>query len=236
MIMKSCHLMFVAKSSPAVNGYGARQDARKRCMLDRMTLGKRTTGPGREGVTLPPGVRKEVLQSWRQSGKRMALHAVGISMCPMIRTGSRIEIEFSPIAEIAPGDLILFERNEKWVLHRVIYRRRHRDGIVFTEKGDHQPFAATVGEASVLGKVIQIQRGDRIFDPSARGGRMIGRLIALLSLIEFGLYRTQRGIMGNDGSRWGHAWVAAGSGIRRILIGCMRGREATNGERNLPNS
>ena len=183
-----------------------------------MSLQQHKSGGRPEGLVLPPGIRQDYLRSMRQTGKRIVLKTIGASMAPLIRPGACVEVEFVSISDVQPGDMILFEKNQGLVLHRVIRRRRDASGIVFTEKGDSQVFGTKVREEFVLGRVTHVQNGERIFDPTSCQGRMLGRLISIVSLMELGLFRIKRNTIGKGTSLLGHIWVVTGLQFRRFLM------------------
>ena len=176
---------------------------------------------GEGGLVLPPGIRQDYLHSIRQSGKRIVLNTVGASMAPLIRPGARVEIECVPISDIRIGDIILFERSGGLVLHRVIQKSRGASGIVFTEKGDFQVVGSRVREEFVLGRVTQIQNGERVIDPTSRKGRMLGRLITVASLVELGLFHIKQIAIGGGRCPLGPIWVIAGLRLRQFLMWFM---------------
>jgi hypothetical protein len=109
----------------------------------------------------------------RSSGE-LRLCVTGTSMLPSIWPGDVVRIQAAATAE--PGEVLLFRRNERLFLHRVI----GRDGRKLITQGDtHKVPDPAVQPHEVLGKAIAIERGTGLsaLDP-ARGLRR-GLAVAL---------------------------------------------------------
>jgi len=110
-------------------------------------------------------------------GFNVRLNTRGFSMFPLIRTGDRIIIK--PVRSPAPGDVIVFKRNDELVCHR-LRRISMKDGITFLQtKGDNQfKPDEPITLSDILGKVVEIDRGNVAF------GRKM--LLACYPLLKFG--------------------------------------------------
>jgi signal peptidase I len=90
----------------------------------------------------------------------------GGSMLPSIWPGDILDIGRVHAAELSPGDVVVFAREQRLVVHRVVGMSRLKDEIVLTTRGDRSPRAdGPVPAREVFGKVRSIQRGQRNFIP-----------------------------------------------------------------------
>jgi signal peptidase I len=90
----------------------------------------------------------------------------GGSMLPSIWPGDILDICRVHAAQLSLGDIVVFAREQRLVVHRVVGMSRVRDEIVLTTRGDRSPRAdGPVPAREVLGKVRSIKRGQRNFIP-----------------------------------------------------------------------
>jgi signal peptidase I len=94
-----------------------------------------------------------------KDGYDVRISTCGASMFPLIKTGDKITI--SPKSELNARDIIVFNRDEQMVCHRLV-RIFERDGKrYFQTRGDsffHLDDPVTADQ--ILGKVIRIERGN----------------------------------------------------------------------------
>src|SRR5579862_900731 len=106
----------------------------------------------------------------------------GWSMLPTIWPGDILEIGASATGEAAPGDIVLYGRDERLFVHRVV---AFRGGQLIT-RGDAMPEAdPPVPDGGVMGRVQFIVRRGGKNAPSRRltiGQRAIARLVRSGSL------------------------------------------------------
>ena len=57
-------------------------------------------------------------------------------MFPFLRKGDLLTVGPVPMDEIKRGDVVVFEREEKWIAHRVIKIRNSKEGLEFLLRGD----------------------------------------------------------------------------------------------------
>lgn len=97
-------------------------------------------------------------ESLRRTG-RLRLRVTGSSMLPAIRPGDVLEVRACSAERVRPGMVVLFERDGRLFAHRAI--RAAEPGLV--TRGDtlaHDDGA--VGEAQLLGAVVEVRRGGRV--------------------------------------------------------------------------
>ena len=120
---------------------------------------------------------KNISEHLLSDGFNVRLNTRGFSMFPLIRTGDRIIIK--PVRSPAPGDVIVFKRNDELVCHR-LKRIFVKNGISFLQtKGDnHFKPDEPITPSDILGKIVEIDRGNVAF------GRKM--LLACYPLLRFG--------------------------------------------------
>ena len=132
-----------------------------------------------DSQTLKLDLATEVLASFGHA----RLPVTGSSMFPSMHPGDLLEIR-RPAGPIQTGDIVVFERHARLVVHRV--RRvegRNRDLLI--TRGDRLRYNDTpVPTADILGCVAAIERGVRRFSPRLTLLCRIGS--AVLRRTEFG--------------------------------------------------
>lgn len=81
------------------------------------------------------GTLKSVARAlwWERGDGRIPIR--GSSMEPLLHAGDEIEARRMEPGDIRFGDVVIFVRDDAWVAHRVIGRRRQGQ-VHFMEKGD----------------------------------------------------------------------------------------------------
>jgi signal peptidase I len=106
----------------------------------------------------------------------------GASMLPSIWPGDILEIRRAAAADLSLGDIVVFARDNRLVVHRVLRVNRERDELVLITRGDRSHRAdAAVSFRELLGKVKAIQRGQRNIAPRLTWWRQIASWILLRS-------------------------------------------------------
>lgn len=141
-------------------------------------------------------------------------------MYPWLRPGDQVFIRRWDFARIVAGDVILFERENRLYVHRVIGRRTMKCGDV------HSDFLVTKADAldkqdppvsarEFLGRATRIHRGRRHIDLESMGQSMLGRVLAGVSTLSGVIYRpirfAKRAIIGEQPVRRVQA-IAKGGG------------------------
>ncbi len=118
----------------------------------------------------------EVLTSFGQA----RLPATGSSMFPCMQPGDMLEIR-RPANPIQTGDVVVFLRHARLIVHRVVVRR----GDLLITRGDRLRYRdEPVATAEILGCVVAIERHGRRIDPRLT---LLCRVAsAILSRSEFG--------------------------------------------------
>ena len=161
--------------------------------------------------------RLALLRSLRGSGKTMRLRTDGVSMSPMMETGAIVTIQFAPASDLRAGDMILFSREDRLVLHRLLHAREAEGGVVFVEKGDHQPFAADIPAGCVLARAIEVTTSRGTFNADSAAGRRVTNRLLMLSRAEHVLYHLKARVLGTRPSKAGRLFMRGSRTVRRWL-------------------
>jgi hypothetical protein len=108
------------------------------------------------------------------------LAVTGTSMMPAIRPSDILEVHRQSLAEILPGDVVLFMRNGGFAAHRVVEKGWEPERTLLITRGDalRVPDLPVTPE-ELLGRVTAILRGGRRLDPRlTRWARVASWLLA----------------------------------------------------------
>jgi signal peptidase I len=101
-----------------------------------------------------------------RSAGEARLAVAGASMLPSIWPGDVLEIHRVAVADISLGDIVVFARKNRLVVHRVLRLNREQDDVVVITRGDRSATAdSPVSTNELLGKVTVIRRGHRNIIP-----------------------------------------------------------------------
>lgn len=115
----------------------------------------------------------------RSSGT-LHLRVTGSSMLPTIMAGDTLAIQRSSQDAVSVGDIVLFGRDRRLFVHRVVAKSAPQHGTVVT-RGDAMPVLdLPVSEADLLGRVTLILRNGNAVKPR-RTLRFSERVIAFLA-------------------------------------------------------
>jgi signal peptidase I len=113
-------------------------------------------------------VGRELIAEALQRFGVVRLRATGGSMSPAIRGGDVLVVANCSIADLRPGDVILFARRGSLVAHRIRRIPRHSARCVLVTRGDavwrDDP---AVRASAILGRVVAVGRGDVFVAPAA---------------------------------------------------------------------
>jgi len=108
-------------------------------------------------VSLKLDLAAEVLTSFGQA----RLPVTGSSMFPCMQPGDLLDVR-RPAGPIETGDVVVFQRQDRLVVHRVV----GRTGDLIITRGDRLRYPdAPVPAAEILGCVAAIERGGRPIAP-----------------------------------------------------------------------
>lgn len=114
----------------------------------------------------------------RTSGS-LRLGVSGWSMLPALWPGDTLMIERADAEAVQPGDIVLFARNRRFFVHRVIAKNQ-RDEKIQT-RGDAMPnMDPPVSNPELLGRVVSVMRNGRTLEPRrerSAASRSVGVLL-----------------------------------------------------------
>jgi signal peptidase I len=95
------------------------------------------------------------------------MKAWGASMLPSLWPGDLLMIQSAAYDEVVPGDIVLFVREDRFFVHRLIEARRDAERLTWITRGDGMPNNdPPVAASELLGRVTAVSRGNRSFVPS----------------------------------------------------------------------
>ncbi len=108
------------------------------------------------------GVAAQALQSWGS----LRLRAQGTSMLPTVWPGDLLTLHTLNFETAAPGDLVLYMRDGRFFVHRVIRKYHRHANLRLITRGDcMRREDSPVPAAQLLGKVTAVQRTGLPFPP-----------------------------------------------------------------------
>jgi len=141
-------------------------------------------------------------------GNEVMLRTAGLSMGHAIRGGEAVVIRAVPERDIRFGDILVFERGDQLVCHRVVGTRARGAGREFVTKGDPVlGLDEPIPYAAILGRVVRVKWPGGDFRLDTRRGRWSNRFLAVVSLGVAGLYRV---------FPWKGALKKPGSGVHAV--------------------
>lgn len=136
--------------------------------------------------------RLSLFQDILSSGSFLRVRVTGRSMTPFLGGGDILTIRKVSASSLKKGDLVFFKNLDEYpVIHRVVKKQKHRDGITFQTRGDALiGFDERVREEEILGKVCVVEKGEKHYNLEAPHWRCANYLRAMINLCESRLYVT----------------------------------------------
>jgi hypothetical protein len=121
-------------------------------------------------VDRPPGspdaLKCELAGEVLRSAGRLRLGVSGWSMLPAFWPKDTLVIERANCDEVCVGDVVLFRRGHRVVVHRVIGKAGEASNQTVRTQGDGMPYADDpVNSSDLMGRVSLILRRGRSFQP-----------------------------------------------------------------------
>jgi hypothetical protein len=111
----------------------------------------------------------ELAESALRNGNRLRLRALGSSMLPSLWPGNEITIEKIAGRDMVPGDVVLVRNDDRFLVHRLIAILPDAAPCRFITRGDSLPQSdPPAAEHQLLGRVLEVRRGNRRFVPARR--------------------------------------------------------------------
>ena len=131
----------------------------------------------------------------------LLLTACSGSMTPLIMIGDKVKVRTISTEVISFGDIIVFRKEEKLVILRVVAKGKFDRQSFFLQKGDRISLPLRISAECVLGKVSEIHKPSRCIRLNSRKWRFLNLLLAVRSyLICFtqpNLPAKERSLLGN---------------------------------------
>jgi len=135
-------------------------------------------------------LKKECIQLWRLGTKQRTITASGLSMHPFIIEGSTLT--FVPSAadrSITVGDIVLFERGDMLVAHRIVGYFYQDGSLWFREKGDNTFLPGSFAVDCLIGRIVKIEYKGKVCNLTNLRSRFAGRLIGTYWSVLFAFLR-----------------------------------------------
>jgi signal peptidase I len=127
----------------------------------------------------------------------------GRSMAPALADGDCLRVRRVPLAELRPGDIVVFADGEQLIVHRLLalHTRAAGEATLIT-KGDGAPLADTpVDAGAFVGVVTEVVRDGARRVLAGRRWRAVARLISTVSYAEHRAGRRVRAVPGGGAVR-----------------------------------
>ncbi|HXN18251.1 MAG TPA: signal peptidase I [Candidatus Binatus sp.] len=147
-------------------------------------------------VALLAGATSEIPRKIRSHGS-VCLRVLGGSMTPWIRSGDLVFIKRYDFERVSAGDVILFEREGRFFVHRMSGREQTVQAgekvVRLITKGDALDGQDTpVSPEEFLGRATRINRRHRHIDLESFNRIVLGRIVARFSRMSPLVYRPLR--------------------------------------------
>lgn len=106
--------------------------------------------------------------AWKEAGHEVALTVQGNSMWPLIRAGDEVFLSLLGPRELRLGDVVAFLAGNRVVVHRLVMKRKEREGWWCCEAGDNGGEWRWLPGRVVLGKVRLIRGSGRTIQLEVR--------------------------------------------------------------------
>ena len=174
--------------------------------------------PKKERAPLPPDALKTALELWGQAGEAHYLPVRGMSMLPLLREGDYLLLAHGN-RDIRRGDIVVFQRPDGLIAHRVLQILDRESGRALLTKGDYvSGIDPQIAAEELLGRVLAVRRGERQMRLDTRVWRRAGEVIAWAMLAETWLFRQLTGA--RDGENDG-VWLSALFNRGARIINCL---------------
>lgn len=113
---------------------------------------------------------------------RVHLLVRGSSMQPWVRPGDIALIRRTGIDDVRCGDVVLFQRENRLFVHRLVEKRGTLRQAEFLAKGDAHPAPdGVINDQLILGRVICVYRGKKRIDLDSPRQLALGLVVSQLS-------------------------------------------------------
>jgi signal peptidase I len=130
------------------------------------------------GNRIDSELAKELWEEHYWKNSRGWMRVSSDSMMPLIHPGDSVLMTPVPPPDIKPGDVIIFRREDRLIIHRVVTRRSIPDGFLFTEQGDGLKSRGSFSAADVFGRALVVKHGQVYYRLDSPAGKLAARILA----------------------------------------------------------
>ena len=113
---------------------------------------------------------------------------ISSSMYPIIKRDDQVLVERTHVAKVRFADIIVFKRNGKLVIHRMLGKRNFGEESHFLEKGDATVLAGLIPVEKVIGRVRAIKKSHKTIQTMSGRGRILQLALAFISYTSLKLW------------------------------------------------
>ncbi len=121
-------------------------------------------------------LKRELAAEVLRTSGRLRFRATGTSMLPSVLPGDVLTIEPVAISEASLGDLLLYHRDGRFWVHRLV---RKAPDLLCTRGDALEAQDPPVSPDEILGRVVCVSRGNRSFEP-ARSLPLFRRILCFM--------------------------------------------------------
>ena len=145
---------------------------------------------------IPPEILNAALELWGQAGETHWIPVRGTSMLPLLREGDQLLVAHGS-RETRQGDIVVFQRADGLIAHRVLRLQAQGDRLILRTKGDNAlGLDPELTESELVGRVLQVRRGELTLNLDTSLWRGLGSWVAMVMLAQAGLYHFGSGVTG----------------------------------------
>jgi hypothetical protein len=144
---------------------------------------------------------KKIVEELMRQRTPVVFRAGGPSMNPTIRDGESVRIRPLLAGDLRPGVVLLYRKNDRLVLHRMI-RRKPNAGDMYVVADAALAGGDWVAAADILGMAEWVQRGERIRRLDSAAGRIAGWIRHALRPLRRALHRFRLTHHAQTPDRW----------------------------------
>ena len=141
-------------------------------------------------------LRCKVIQAvsdiWKETGKQVSLRTTGKSMWPMIRAGEEIIVDCVNSPQLRRGEIGAFRLPGSVIVHRIVAVEDR--GAKIYERGDNNMYISVADRSQLLGRVLEIRSGTRVFRLERPAWRAIGLFACYWGLAAVRIYGRLRAL------------------------------------------
>lgn len=110
-------------------------------------------------------LEREALDLWLEGFRERGMGWLPVlsgSMRPVLRIGDRIHVRACDPRRLPLGSLVVFRKEGRLAVHRLLAKRASPEGLLLRERGDANPHSSWIPAAAVIGEADRRDRGGRV--------------------------------------------------------------------------